>query len=209
MRDELDPVLAKIYAAEKSAPLPTGAAARVLAGALTTVAASPVAAAASTGVAAKFSMKLLLAATLASAVGGMAITYVVIAPKAHIAPTVTPNEEPPVVVIALPDAAIATIDAMPNVDAAPVPVPRVAHAPVVPTAAPRRGLLDDALTTLMRHAREFPDGALAEERDVLLIEGYLQRGDLAIVRRRIDAYRSAYPSGLLRNRVDTAAATLR
>ena len=197
---------------------------------MTTVAASPVAAAASTGVAAKFSMKLLLAATLASAVGGMAITYVVIAPKAHIAPTVTPNEEPPVVVIALPDAAIATIDAMPNVDAAPVPVPRVAHAPVVPTAAPpaegsgattesllidrarvalRRGLLDDALTTLMRHAREFPDGALAEERDVLLIEGYLQRGDLAIVRRRIDAYRSAYPSGLLRNRVDTAAATLR
>ena len=71
----------------------------------------------------------------------------------------------------------------------------------------RRGLIDDALTTLMRHAREFPHGALAEECDVLLIEGYVARGNYVIVDQRINAYRYAYPHGLLRSRVDAAAAT--
>ena len=70
-------------------------------------------------------------------------------------------------------------------------------------------MADEATVTLMTHAREFPDGKLAEERDVLLIEAYLRAGRSDLARRRIDRYRTEHAVGLLRTRVDTLALELK
>jgi RNA polymerase sigma factor (sigma-70 family) len=72
----------------------------------------------------------------------------------------------------------------------------------------RRGMHDEALITLMTHAREFPSGAFAEERDVLTIEAYLRAGKAALARRSIDRYRANHPTGVLRARVDALAGEL-
>jgi outer membrane protein assembly factor BamD (BamD/ComL family) len=75
-------------------------------------------------------------------------------------------------------------------------------------AALRRGLVDDALATLMQHERLYPHGALAEERAVLVIEAYLAQGNATLAHRRIEAYRRDFPAGFLRARVDRAEAAL-
>jgi hypothetical protein len=75
-------------------------------------------------------------------------------------------------------------------------------------AALRRGLVDDALATLMQHERMYPHGALAEERSVLTIEAYVAQGNATLARRRIEAYRRDLGSGFLRARVDRAEAEL-
>ncbi len=73
-------------------------------------------------------------------------------------------------------------------------------------AALQRGLPDEALVALMSHARQFPDGALAEERDVLLIEAYLRANNPDLARKRIERYRADHPAGALHARVDALAA---
>ena len=70
----------------------------------------------------------------------------------------------------------------------------------------QRGLPDEALVTLMSHARQFPSGTLAEERDVLMIEAYLGAGNDAAAARRIAVYRTDHPAGVLRARVEALAA---
>jgi RNA polymerase sigma factor (sigma-70 family) len=72
----------------------------------------------------------------------------------------------------------------------------------------RRGMHDEALVSLMAHARTFPSGALAEERDVLIIEAYLGSNSLPLARRTIDRYRANHPTGVLRARVDALAGQL-
>ena len=72
----------------------------------------------------------------------------------------------------------------------------------------QRGMPEEALVVLMAHAREFPTGELAEERDVLLIEAYLRSGNAVLARRRIERYRSDYPVGALHSRVDAVSAEL-
>lgn len=120
---------------------------------------------------------------------------------------------------------------------APAPAPPVASprasrgAPAAPTVAPppasplpdgaaerllldrartalHRARVDDATVALMTHARQFPDGALAEERDAMLIEAYVRAGRREVARARLDAYRATYPHGVLRDRVDALAAQL-
>jgi hypothetical protein len=66
----------------------------------------------------------------------------------------------------------------------------------------RRRLLDDAALALERHGRDFPDGQLVEEREVLLIEVAVVRGDTDAARARIAAYRARFPDGFLRTTVD-------
>lgn len=75
-------------------------------------------------------------------------------------------------------------------------------------AALHRGLIDEALATLMRHERVHPAGALAEERDVLIIEAYVAKREAALARRRIERYRRDHPAGFLHARVDAAEAAL-
>lgn len=72
-------------------------------------------------------------------------------------------------------------------------------------AALQRGLPDEALVALMSHERQFPSGALAEERDVMIIEAYVRAGNADLAQRRIERYRAAYPAGALRARVDQLA----
>jgi hypothetical protein len=72
----------------------------------------------------------------------------------------------------------------------------------------RRGTPDEAVRTLMRHERRFPDGQLAEERDVLLVEAYLAAGNLKLARERLDHYNATYPDGLHKQRAADAAAEL-
>jgi outer membrane protein assembly factor BamD (BamD/ComL family) len=53
----------------------------------------------------------------------------------------------------------------------------------------------------MSHERRFPAGQLAEERDVMLIEAYLQSHQPELARARIATYRAAHPTGLQLTRV--------
>ncbi len=75
-------------------------------------------------------------------------------------------------------------------------------------AAVQRGSSADAVVDLMGHERRFPGGALAEERDVLLIDAYLRAGQPAQARARLATYRARHPDGALRARVDALAASL-
>jgi hypothetical protein len=75
-------------------------------------------------------------------------------------------------------------------------------------AALQRGLNDEALVALMSHERQFPTGAFAEERDVLIIEAYVAASNDELARRRIARYRAEHPDGALHARVDAAAARL-
>jgi hypothetical protein len=176
----------------------------------------------------------VVAIAVASAIGGGAIAVVgyreLVSPPAIQRPAAAP--EP----MSRPDrAAITMIDAPIAPEAMAIaPSARVDAAPAVrptgprdvtsePTATPdtrepllidqartalRRGLVDQALETLMRHERLHPAGTLAEERDVLIIEAYVASGQQALARRRLDQYRRDYPAGVLRARVDVLGAEL-
>lgn len=235
--DDLDPDLAALYAAERAAPLPEGAAARVLAGALPRIAAV-----------AGFSKAAVIAIAAASAIGGGAATlgytkWIAPAPVRAPAPAPAPAPTPsppasavPPAVVAPPAAASVTPapDAAPPADAprtpraprtGPAPAPQPAPDAATPTPPPsadddnrepllidrarsalRRGLVDEALATLMRHERVHPRGTLAEERDVLVIEAYLAQGARELARRRIERYHRDHPDGFLKARVQALQA---
>jgi RNA polymerase sigma-70 factor (ECF subfamily) len=72
----------------------------------------------------------------------------------------------------------------------------------------RSGRAAGAVRGLMTHERRFPDGQLAEERDILLIEAYLANGDRRLAGERLAHYRRSYPSGLHRQRAADAAREL-
>jgi hypothetical protein len=64
------------------------------------------------------------------------------------------------------------------------------------TAVARRDP-DAALTTLARHAREFPHGQLAEEREWLTIQALILTGRSDDARARATAFRRAFPQSLM------------
>ena len=72
-----------------------------------------------------------------------------------------------------------------------------------------RGHPGEAAQALMSHERRFPDGQLAEERDVLLIEAYLAAGSARLARRRIAQSQTSHPTGAHRARVAEALRSLR
>lgn len=228
---ELDPELATLYARERATPLPDGATGRVLAGVLAVAATSAVSAGAAAAVAGKatvatgVSTKAAIAIAIASAIGGGAVAVVgyraiTPAPVVHEsappapAPAPTPDAAAPLV-----DAAIAPVlDATPDALVAEGAPPKPPREPAEDTREPllvdrartalRRGMIDEALATLMRHERIHPTGALAEERDVLIIEAYVAKRDVTLARRRIARYRAEYPGGFLRVRVEKSEVTL-
>jgi hypothetical protein len=63
-----------------------------------------------------------------------------------------------------------------------------------------------ALSLLDQHARRFPDGALAQEREAMTIHALVLTGDAERAHRRADAFRVRYPGSLLWPMID---ATLR
>jgi hypothetical protein len=222
MRDDLDPDLAALYAKERAAPLPDGATTRILAGVIGHVTAAPAAAAA-----AGFTTGKVVAIALASAIGGGTIGVVAYRglaapPVAVHAPAPAPARElPPDAAPPPVDAGVSELDAASAIDAPPMRPRPDAHVdekvvddtrePLLidrARAALRRGLVDEALATLMRHERVHPNGDLAEERDVLIIEAYAAQNNPTLAKRRIERYRREHPSGFLRARVDRAETTL-
>ncbi len=63
-----------------------------------------------------------------------------------------------------------------------------------------------ALSLLDQHARRFPDGALAQEREAMMIHALVLTGDKERAQHRADAFRGRYPGSLLWPMID---ATLR
>ena len=68
-----------------------------------------------------------------------------------------------------------------------------------------RGSAADALAALEVHAREFPDGRLAEERDALRIHALASSGRREEAATRARAFRATYPSSIFLPVVDRAA----
>jgi hypothetical protein len=67
-----------------------------------------------------------------------------------------------------------------------------------------RGRLDGALATLHRHARRFAKGQLAEERDSLLVQTLVAKGDYGQAREHATRFRRQHPSSLFQPVVDQA-----
>jgi hypothetical protein len=63
---------------------------------------------------------------------------------------------------------------------------------------------DAAITSLRRHARVFPQGQLAEEREALLIRALVGRGDHAQARQRARRFHKQHPRSLFSEVVDQA-----
>jgi hypothetical protein len=230
--DAVDPELRALYALERAAPLPDGATTRVLTGVLGAITKGGVAVAgastATTSTAGVAASKVV-AIAVASAIGGGVVA--VVGDRELALRPVLQQPAPPRETLPRPEGAVPTIDASAALDAPSAPPVPVTVAPVpagtrraTPDAASeataddsreplvidrartalRRGLVDEALETLMRHERLYPTGALAEERDVLIIEAYLAKGAASTARRRIERYQRDYPDGFLRARVDAA-----
>jgi outer membrane protein assembly factor BamD (BamD/ComL family) len=67
-----------------------------------------------------------------------------------------------------------------------------------------RGRIDGALATLHRHARQYPKGQFGEERDSLLVQALVAKGDHAQARERAARFRRQHPSSLFLPAVDQA-----
>jgi TolA-binding protein len=59
-----------------------------------------------------------------------------------------------------------------------------------------RSHIDGALATLRRHARQYPKGQLSEERDSLLVQALVAKGDYAQARERATRFRRQHPNSL-------------
>ena len=70
------------------------------------------------------------------------------------------------------------------------------------TAALQRGDPTTALSTLRRHARLYPHGALAEEREVLWVKALRAQGDDDGAERRAKDFRRNFPSSLQQGALD-------
>jgi outer membrane protein assembly factor BamD (BamD/ComL family) len=67
-----------------------------------------------------------------------------------------------------------------------------------------RGDAASALDALARHADEYPDGKLSEERDAMTIQSLVAAGRGAGARERADTFRRRYPRSLLLPSIDRA-----
>ena len=168
-------------------------------------------------------------ASLAKWVGGVGSALVVAAVTAWLllstpTPTAAPPPEAP------PPKPVATAPAppppSPAADEQPKPPPEPAKAPApppratkAPPAAPARDAVDElalldaaqaalqsgdvtgCLDRVAEHERDFPSGALVQEREVLAIEALLKRGDREAGEARAARFLSQFDSSVHRGRV--------
>ncbi len=71
-----------------------------------------------------------------------------------------------------------------------------------------RSQTDDALATLQRHGRTFPKGQLAEERDSLLVQALVAKGDYPQARQKAARFRHDHPASLFLPVVDQAVRSI-
>jgi outer membrane protein assembly factor BamD (BamD/ComL family) len=70
------------------------------------------------------------------------------------------------------------------------------------TAALMRGDPNTALGTLQKHARQYPHGALSEEREVLWVKALRAQGNDAAADRRANDFKRRFPSSLQQGALD-------
>ena len=70
------------------------------------------------------------------------------------------------------------------------------------TAALMRGDPSTALGTLQRHARQYPHGALSEEREVLWVKALRAQGSDAAAEQRAKDFKRRFPSSLQQGALD-------
>lgn len=227
LRGHMHGDLAVVASRERRATsqLAKAAAPAVLVGVLAGMSRSAAAASASTVTSVAIASKLVLVGVLAAgiAIGVVADRVITRAPPPAATPSnlaANPEVVEPVTNVADAGIAAASPDALAPDDARasraasrPAPSPGTASNPEAlliehARVALRRGTPDEALRTLMSHERRFPDGQLAEERDVLLVEAYLVAGNLKLARERLDHYNATYPNGVHAQRAAAAAAEL-
>jgi len=67
-----------------------------------------------------------------------------------------------------------------------------------------RGRVDGALAALRHHARMYPSGQLAEERDGLLVQSLVAKGDYAQARIQAARFARQHPHSLFAPAIDQA-----
>ena len=70
------------------------------------------------------------------------------------------------------------------------------------TAALMRGDATTALGTLQKHARQYPHGALTEEREVLWVKALRAQGNDAAAEQRANDFKRRFPSSLQQGTLD-------
>ncbi len=106
-------------------------------------------------------------------------------------PSATPTAEPLVSAIPAPRAlpkASASAGSKTNAERLVVDEARAAYA---------RGARKEALDSLARHVAQFPNGALAEEREALAVRILVDSGNVTEARKRGEAFRARYPKSLM------------
>jgi len=72
--------------------------------------------------------------------------------------------------------------------------------------AKKSGKLAEALSLLSKHAKQFPGGVLAQEREVLRAEVLCARGDKTQARTLVERFASRHPTSALLGRMNGVCA---
>jgi hypothetical protein len=78
----------------------------------------------------------------------------------------------------------------------------------VARAALSRGEAANAIAAAERHAAEFPDGQLAEEREAILIRALVQSGSMESARARARRFHARFPQSIFDRTIDAATASI-
>jgi hypothetical protein len=138
-----------------------------------------------------------------------------LAPNSSIAPSVPASASEPAPQTVTPSAAPEVHAANPAESAGSASGAK--RAPAAPSLRDERLLLERASSALVRgdsaaalialreHARRFPKGALAEEREVLFIRALRASGDDTAANRRAKQFKDEFPSSLQQGMIDAPA----
>ncbi|HVH42843.1 MAG TPA: hypothetical protein VM925_10890, partial [Labilithrix sp.] len=150
------------------------------------------------------------------------------APKVERAPVTIATDsrkQPPLATASANDGVesvpVVTPSSLPSAPPPPAPATSVTAAPttvadaqgeraLIDTArtALARGLASDALAATDSHAKRFPHGRLAEEREALAVQALVAKGDAPAARTRAARFRRSFPDSIFRAAVDSAVASL-
>jgi hypothetical protein len=189
---------------------------------------SPGTGATAAGVAARGVAGKMIAVGLAAFVGGGVTGGAIVRSTTH-APAVVPmvaappSISAPVAPLPAPapvPAPLASVPTTTDVPSAPVRASAAPSSTVAPTGqgdlARERELLDvaraalarnqaqDAIATLEEHARRWPNGKLAEEREVVLVQALVTAGRLPEARARAARFHQRFPKSFFAGAVDAA-----
>ncbi len=124
--------------------------------------------------------------------------------------SVTPSPVPSLSA-SVPSAVPSGASSTPHAPAAAPPISDVnEERAVIDTArsALARGLASDALVATEQHAKRFPHGRLAEEREALAIQALAMAGDRNATEARVARFRRSFPSSIFRSAVDRAVSSV-